>query len=255
LVISASLIVNHCPTSLELDRRHYLFPRIPGTAPCPNAGHRSAGLPDGSDPSPPAGFRSPTRSLFRPGFTRTPTSAALGSGRNSQSSRGSLAGPATTIGIDHLGTSVAADVAASDHRFFPAPRACLRVHLGLSAAGRVPAKIEQQSVLIVPWQYEESGVEVPGADNFPLPMATRMWRGTTEGTTQPGGESHAYMLHHWLEHHLVTPKAPLLYPPRLVSSVCPRHTTLGWRQQSLINGNFPCPVSPIARLRSGVRFR
>jgi hypothetical protein len=72
-------------------------------------------------------------------------------------------------------------------------------------AGQVPAKIEQQSVLIVPWQYEESGVEVPGADNFPLPMATRMWRGTTEGTTQPGGESHAYMLHHFLERHRVTP--------------------------------------------------
>jgi hypothetical protein len=71
--------------------------------------------------------------------------------------------------------------------------------------GQVPAKIDQQVVLIVPWQYEEAGVNIPGADNFPLPKATRFWRGTTKGTTQSGGESHAYMLHHFLHQHIIIP--------------------------------------------------
>ena len=67
----------------------------------------------------------------------------------------------------------------------------------------------QPVVMIVPGGYEEAGVSKEGEDNFPVPAAVRFWRSQRHPPdgrlVLPGGEVHAYMLHHFLNQRLVAP--------------------------------------------------
>ena len=71
-------------------------------------------------------------------------------------------------------------------------------------SGKVPSKIEQQVVLIVPGGYEEAGLKGEGEDNFNKPLAVAYWDGWGDGKLI-GGEFHAYMVHHLLTEQLVVP--------------------------------------------------
>jgi len=72
-------------------------------------------------------------------------------------------------------------------------------------------KFKQQIVLIIPYAYEEAGVTT-GSDNFQAPLATIYWR-EKQSQNQirrsdeilPGGEAHAYVVHHLLSQRLVKP--------------------------------------------------
>lgn len=71
------------------------------------------------------------------------------------------------------------------------------------------SNFKQQVVMIAPGGYGEAGVFKEGQDNFPLPAAVSYWFKqanppvTRRGFT--GGESHAYMIHHYLNRRLVVP--------------------------------------------------
>jgi hypothetical protein len=68
---------------------------------------------------------------------------------------------------------------------------------------------KQQVVMIAPGGYGEAGVFKEGQDNFPLPAAVSYWfHQTNPPVTRrsfTGGESHAYMIHHYLNRRLVVP--------------------------------------------------
>ncbi|ERT09037.1 putative cHASE2 domain protein [Lyngbya aestuarii BL J] len=63
--------------------------------------------------------------------------------------------------------------------------------------------------MIAPGGYGEAGVETEGEDNYPVPSALAYWRSQQNPPDLrqilPGGEVHAYMVHHWLNRRLVTP--------------------------------------------------
>lgn len=72
----------------------------------------------------------------------------------------------------------------------------------------IPESLESQIVLIAAGGYEEAGVKQEGEDNFPIPSAISFWRGLSEENFPdkfPGGEAHAYMIHHFLTKRLVIP--------------------------------------------------
>ncbi len=64
-------------------------------------------------------------------------------------------------------------------------------------------------VLIAAGGYGEAGVSTEGEDNYPLPRALKYWRlqqiPPDRRRIMPGGEAHAYMVHHWLNRRLVVP--------------------------------------------------
>ena len=64
-------------------------------------------------------------------------------------------------------------------------------------------------ILIAPGGYGEAGVSTEGEDNYSVPSALAYWRSQQPNPDTrpifPGGEAHAYMVHHWLHHRLVTP--------------------------------------------------
>ena len=64
-------------------------------------------------------------------------------------------------------------------------------------------------VLIAPGGYGEAGVDTEGEDNYAVPGALAYWRSQQTPPDVrpifPGGEAHAYMVHHWLNRRLVTP--------------------------------------------------
>ncbi|HEY9635389.1 MAG TPA: CHASE2 domain-containing protein [Coleofasciculaceae cyanobacterium] len=70
--------------------------------------------------------------------------------------------------------------------------------------GNIPDNLHQQVVIITPGGYEEAGLEGQGGDNYTMPLAVAFWRGWGNGKL-PGGEAHAYMLHHLLTRRLVVP--------------------------------------------------
>ncbi len=67
----------------------------------------------------------------------------------------------------------------------------------------------QPVVMIAPGGYSEAGVSRDGEDNFPVPAAVGYWRSQEDSPDLrqvfPGGEAHAYMIHHFLTQRLVVP--------------------------------------------------
>lgn len=68
---------------------------------------------------------------------------------------------------------------------------------------------QQPVVMIAAGGYGEAGASKPGEDNFPVPSAVRFWRSQENPPDErgmfPGGEAHAYMIHHLLNQRLVVP--------------------------------------------------
>ncbi|HBB30574.1 MAG TPA: histidine kinase [Cyanobacteria bacterium UBA8803] len=67
----------------------------------------------------------------------------------------------------------------------------------------------QPVVMIAPGGYGEAGVAAEGEDNFPVPAALSYWRSQENPPDSrqilPGGEIHAYTIHHFLTKRLVVP--------------------------------------------------
>ncbi|HEY9299121.1 MAG TPA: histidine kinase, partial [Phormidium sp.] len=70
--------------------------------------------------------------------------------------------------------------------------------------GKVPDTFKNEVVLITPGGYKGAGLEGENEDNYAIPLAVGFWRGWEEENF-PGGEAHAYMLHHLLTRRLVIP--------------------------------------------------
>jgi len=70
--------------------------------------------------------------------------------------------------------------------------------------GTIPNDLKNDVVVIIPGGYKGAGLEEKNDDNFTVPMAIGFWRGWEEENF-PGGEAHAYMLHHLLTQRLVAP--------------------------------------------------
>ena len=71
---------------------------------------------------------------------------------------------------------------------------------------------QQPVVMIAAGGYAEAGASKAGEDNFPVPAAVDYWRSNPSESTPPnmrgvfpGGEAHAYMIHHLLNQRLVVP--------------------------------------------------
>ncbi|MEA5547971.1 CHASE2 domain-containing protein [Limnoraphis robusta CCNP1324] len=64
-------------------------------------------------------------------------------------------------------------------------------------------------ILIAPGGYREAGIDAEGEDNFAVPTALAYWRSQQNPPDLrpifPGGEAHAYMVHHWINRRLVIP--------------------------------------------------
>lgn len=87
-------------------------------------------------------------------------------------------------------------------------------------------------VLIAPGGYGEAGVSTEGEDNYPLPRAMKYWRlqqtPPDRRREMPGGEAHAYMVHHWLNRRLVVPIPDIWLV--LVAALLAKGTTLALAQ-------------------------
>jgi hypothetical protein len=70
--------------------------------------------------------------------------------------------------------------------------------------GEIPNTFKNQVVLITPGGYKGAELEGKNEDNYAIPLAVGFWRGWEEENF-PGGEAHAYMLHHLLTRRLVIP--------------------------------------------------
>ncbi len=72
-------------------------------------------------------------------------------------------------------------------------------------------------VILAAGGYDEAGIAADGADNFPLPPAISHWRSALNqprsSSQLTGGEVHAYMTHHFLTQHLITPIPDLWIMP------------------------------------------
>ncbi|HEY9631949.1 MAG TPA: CHASE2 domain-containing protein [Coleofasciculaceae cyanobacterium] len=68
---------------------------------------------------------------------------------------------------------------------------------------------QQPVVIIAPGGHSEAGINAQGEDNFRLPPATGYWRSQQnppdEREKLPGGEIHAYLIHHFLNQRFVVP--------------------------------------------------
>jgi CHASE2 domain-containing sensor protein len=73
----------------------------------------------------------------------------------------------------------------------------------LDSKGPTPG--QHAIVIIAPGGYEQAGLTKYGEDNFPTPMAMRYWQGEKAKPLMTGAENHAYMVHHFLNQHIVTP--------------------------------------------------
>ena len=69
--------------------------------------------------------------------------------------------------------------------------------------------IQQQVVIIAPGGYGEAGIFEEGQDNFSVPAAINYWFKQANPPVKhrrfTGGETHAYMIHHYLNRRLVVP--------------------------------------------------
>jgi CHASE2 domain-containing sensor protein len=70
--------------------------------------------------------------------------------------------------------------------------------------GNVPNSFKNEVVVIIPGGYKGAGLDGKNEDNYTIPLAIGFWRGWDEEKF-PGGEAHAYMLHHLLTQRLVVP--------------------------------------------------
>ncbi len=68
----------------------------------------------------------------------------------------------------------------------------------------IPKSLQSKLVLIAAGGYEEAGLKKEGEDNYHTPLAVNFWRGWSNKKF-PGGEAHAYMIHHFLTRRLVVP--------------------------------------------------
>jgi hypothetical protein len=71
--------------------------------------------------------------------------------------------------------------------------------------GQGPSLGQPAIVLIAPGGYKQAGLTEYGEDNFPTPLALRYWQGAQAKPLTTGAENHAYMVHHLLNQHIVTP--------------------------------------------------
>jgi CHASE2 domain len=69
------------------------------------------------------------------------------------------------------------------------------------------ANIQKQVVIIAAGGYDEAGMSIDKEDNFDVPPALDFWRLQQGNNSRiiPGGEVHAYMVHHFLTQRLVIP--------------------------------------------------
>ncbi|AFZ01269.1 CHASE2 domain-containing protein [Calothrix sp. PCC 6303] len=69
------------------------------------------------------------------------------------------------------------------------------------------ANLQKQVVIIAPGGYDEAGMSMDKEDNFDVPPALDFWRLQQGNNSKiiPGGEVHAYMVHHFLTQRLVIP--------------------------------------------------
>lgn len=69
------------------------------------------------------------------------------------------------------------------------------------------SSLQETIVIIAPGGYDQAGITQVGEDNPPLPAAIAYWRQHRGdlNETFTGGEIHAYMAHHFLKQHLITP--------------------------------------------------
>jgi CHASE2 domain-containing sensor protein len=70
--------------------------------------------------------------------------------------------------------------------------------------GTVPGNFKNEVVVIIPGGYKGAGLSGKNDDNYTIPLPIGFWRGWSEEKF-PGGEAHAYMLHHLLTQRLVVP--------------------------------------------------
>ncbi|MGB5635629.1 MAG: CHASE2 domain-containing protein, partial [Waterburya sp.] len=68
----------------------------------------------------------------------------------------------------------------------------------------IPKSLQSKIVLIAAGGYEEAGLKEHGEDNYHTPLAVNFWR-EWSNKKFPGGEAHAYMIHHFLTQRLVVP--------------------------------------------------
>lgn len=71
-------------------------------------------------------------------------------------------------------------------------------------------ELNQAIIIIAPGGYDEAGIVQKGEDFFPLHPAVQYWRSQStisqvNNRLFTGGEAHAYMTHHFLNHHFVIP--------------------------------------------------
>ncbi|BAY93678.1 MULTISPECIES: CHASE2 domain-containing protein [unclassified Tolypothrix] len=69
------------------------------------------------------------------------------------------------------------------------------------------ANLQKQVVIIAAGGYDEAGMSIDKEDNFDVPPALDFWRLQQGNNSRiiPGGEVHAYMVHHFLTQRLVIP--------------------------------------------------
>ncbi|BAZ02893.1 putative Chase2 sensor protein (plasmid) [Tolypothrix tenuis PCC 7101] len=69
------------------------------------------------------------------------------------------------------------------------------------------ANLQKQVVIIAAGGYDEAGMSMDKEDNFDVPPALDFWRLQQGNNSKiiPGGEVHAYMVHHFLTQRLVIP--------------------------------------------------
>ena len=69
------------------------------------------------------------------------------------------------------------------------------------------ASLQKQVVIIAAGGYDEAGMSIDKEDNFDVPPALDFWRLQQGNNSRiiPGGEVHAYMVHHFLTQRLVIP--------------------------------------------------
>ncbi|HEY9614961.1 CHASE2 domain-containing protein [Allocoleopsis sp.] len=100
--------------------------------------------------------------------------------------------------------------------------------------------LQQQVVMIAAGGYGEAGVFQEGQDNFPLPAAVSYWFQQANPPVPcrrfTGGESHAYMIHHYLNRRLVVPIPDLwligvavLLGKSMALAMKPRQQRIRWR--------------------------
>lgn len=95
------------------------------------------------------------------------------------------------------------------------------------------SSLQDTIVIIAPGGYDQAGITKVGEDNPTLPSAIAYWRQQRGdlNETFTGGEIHAYMAHHFLKQHLITPIPDLWLV--LLAGLIAKAVTLNLKQRQL----------------------